>query len=80
MRKSIDSSQSRSSGTNRGPTVRPLRALDKMCAAHESCAAHISGAVSNRERAEEQVVQNQRRESRRSFADAGWEQQQSPGS
>ena len=56
-------------GTNRGPTVHPLRALDKMCAAHESCAAHISTALSNRERAETQEVQQVNVQRRRSLAD-----------
>ena len=67
-------------GTDRGLTVHPVRVQESVCGGHELCAAHTTRAVSNHQRAEEQVVQNQHRESRRFLADAGWEQQQPPGS
>jgi hypothetical protein len=45
-------------GTDRGPTVHTVRALDQQCACHEQCAAHYSIGLAWRRRPEEQVVPN----------------------
>ena len=34
-------------GTDCGPAVHPVRAVDKSCACHELCAAHISFACAS---------------------------------
>ena len=50
---------------NRSPIVHPLRVMNSVCGGHKLCAAHTPRAVSNCSNApEEQVVQNQRQESR----------------
>ena len=43
-------------GTNRGRSVHPVRAVDKSCACHELCAAHVSIALEWHRRADEQLV------------------------
>ena len=60
----------------RGPTVHLLREIDGVCTAHESCAAHTSTAVSIRQRAEKQEVQQVNVQRSRLLADDGLDDQQ----
>ena len=61
-----------------GLAVRPLRALDKSCGGDGLCAPHVSTAVSNRQRVEEQEVPQVSAERRRALAGDGFDEQQPP--